>query len=323
VDEMNFAYGVIVIVGVLAAISVGFIVISPDDVIKPRITIEENPTVCTMDYTPVCGVDGTTYGNLCMLNASDIKLDYSGECLVPPVETKPISVNSDIMPKITTVGDILLIEVEFRDDDGNIVDHVNYDITAIQDTETILSDPDSHRHPGKHPVHETTALSASSVEIKVIVQGLGHGDDITEPKGIESSMTFVPEIIVEETPVMEVPAPGVTDVEEMIVEESPQEVTKELSISIPNGVGVTGCDETDECYLPYDATVSIGGTVTWSNDDTAPHTVTSGTIDVLTGLFDSGLFMAGTTFEFTFDEAGTYDYLCMVHPWMTGIINVS
>ena len=103
---------------------------------------------------------------------------------------------------------------------------------------------------GKHPVHETTALSASPVEIKVIVQGLGHGDEITEPKGIESSMTFVPEPVVEETPVMEVPAPGVTDVEEMIVKESTPEVTKELSltISIPNGVGVPGCDATDECY---------------------------------------------------------------------------
>ena len=118
----------------------------------------------------------------------------------------------------------------------------------------------------------------------------------------------------------------VADVEEMIVEESTPEVTKEssLTISIPNGVGVPGCDATDECYLPYDATISVGGTVTWSNDDTAAHTVTSGTIDaVLTGVFDSGLFMAGTTFEFTFDDAGTYDYLCMVHPWMTGIINVS
>ena len=323
---MNYAYGIIAIVGVLAAIILGLIVMAPDDIIEPRITIEDKPTVCTMDYTPVCGVDGTTYGNLCMLNASDVKLDYNGECIVPPVETKPISVNSDIMPKITTVGDALFIEVEFRDDDGNIVDHVNYDITAIQDAETILSDPSSHRHPGKHPVHETTPLSASPVEIKVTVQGLGHGDDITEPKEIESSMTFVPEPVVEETPVMEVPAPGVTDVEEMIVEESIPEVTKELSltISIPNGVGVPGCDATDECYLPYDVTISVGGTVTWSNDDTAAHTVTSGTIDAgLTGIFDSGLFMADTTFEFTFDDAGTYDYLCMVHPWMTGIINVS
>jgi plastocyanin len=33
--------------------------------------------------------------------------------------------------------------------------------------------------------------------------------------------------------------------------------------------------------------------------------------------------MADTAFEFTFDDAGIYDYFCMVHPWMTGIINVS
>ena len=324
--RLNFAYGIIAIVGVLAAIILGLIAISPDDIIEPRKTIEENLTVCTIDYTPVCGVDGTTYGNLCMLNASDVKLDYDGECVVPIVETKPISVNSDIMPKITTVGDILFIEVEFRDDDGNIVDHVNYDITATQDTETILSDPGSHRHPGKHPVHEITALSASSVEIKVIVQGLGHGDDITEPKGIESSMTFVPEIIVEETPVMEVPAPGVIDVEEMIVESTPEQETLPMTaiVSIPPGVAVPGCDETNECYLPYDVSVSVGATVSWSNDDSAAHTVTSGTVNAgLTGVFDSGLFMAGSTFEFTFDEAGTYDYFCMVHPWMTGIINVS
>ncbi|MCH6571973.1 MAG: hypothetical protein IH780_05365, partial [Thaumarchaeota archaeon] len=41
------------------------------------------------------------------------------------------------------------------------------------------------------------------------------------------------------------------------------------------------------------------------------------------GTFDSSLFMAGTTFEHTFDEAGTYDYFCMVHPWMTGTVQVN
>jgi len=35
------------------------------------------------------------------------------------------------------------------------------------------------------------------------------------------------------------------------------------------------------------------------------------------------LFMAGNTFDFTFDEAGTYSYFCMVHPWMTGEIIVN
>jgi len=45
--------------------------------------IEEKPTVCTLQWEPMCGVDGETYGNLCMLNASDVKLDYEGECVAP------------------------------------------------------------------------------------------------------------------------------------------------------------------------------------------------------------------------------------------------
>jgi len=95
-------------------------------------------------------------------------------------------------------------------------------------------------------------------------------------------------------------------------------------VTIPPGAAVPGCDDTDECYLPYTISVATGATVLWSNDDSAPHTVSSGTVDGgLTGVFDSGLFMAGDSFEFTFNEAGTYDYFCLIHPWMTGIINVS
>jgi len=233
------------------------------------------------------------------------------------------------MPKTATVGDILLVEVEFRDDDGSIVDHVNYDITATQDTETILSDPGSHRHPGKHPIHETIVLVESIVEIKVIIQGLGHGDDITEPKGIESSITLTPESEV----TMEMPAPGFADVEEMIVEPTPEPIIEETSepealpmigiVIIPPGAAVPGCENTDECYLPYTISVATGATVMWSNDDSAVHTVSSGTPAELTDIFDSGLFMTGNSFEFTFDKAGTYDYFCMVHPWMIGTVNVS
>ena len=43
-----------------------------------------------------------------------------------------LSVNPSLLPSITNVGDALVLEVEFRDDDGNIVDHVNYDIFATQ-----------------------------------------------------------------------------------------------------------------------------------------------------------------------------------------------
>ncbi|MGD8707381.1 MAG: PEFG-CTERM sorting domain-containing protein [Nitrosopumilaceae archaeon] len=97
------------------------------------------------------------------------------------------------------------------------------------------------------------------------------------------------------------------------------------SVSIPQGTSVPGCEETNECYIPYDVTIDVGGEVTWSNDDTAAHTVTSGTpSDGPDGLFDSSLFMAGTTFSVKFEgfEPGSYDYFCMVHPWMQGIVSV-
>ena len=86
-----------------------------------------------------------------------------------------------------------------------------------------------------------------------------------------------------------------------------------------------GCEETNECYVPYEVTIDVGGEVTWSNDDTAAHTVTSGSAaDGPDGLFDSSLFMAGSTFSVKFDgyEPGDYSYFCMVHPWMEGIVTV-
>ena len=122
-----------------------------------------------------------------------------------------------------------------------------------------------------------------------------------------------PEVMEEVTPepeVMEVAAPG--------------PVAYDGPISLPEGSGVPGCDETNECYIPYHVSVSAGEEIIWSNDDSAAHTVTSGTpADGPDGLFDSSLFMAGGTYSFTLDEAGDYPYFCMVHPWMTGIITVN
>ncbi len=305
---MNFAYGVIAVVGVLAAITLGFIAMSPDDVIQPRIvSIEEKPTACTLEYVPMCGVDGITYGNSCMLNAADVKLDHDGECVLESEPDNEISIHTSIMPKTAIVGDTLLLEVEFRDDAGNIVDHVNYDIFVTQDGTEILLDPSSHRHPGKHPIHETTALNESDVEIKVIIQGLGHGDKITGPKGIETVMTVIPEMSSKVPAVSAMPAPSETHI-----------------VSIPEGSGTPGCEVEQTCFLPNSLEIRVGDTVSWSNDDTAAHTVTSGNIsDGHDGMFDSSLFMSGSTFEFTFDKAGKYDYFCMVHPWMIGKIIVN
>ena len=90
------------------------------------------------------------------------------------------------------------------------------------------------------------------------------------------------------------------------------------------GSAVPGCEETNECFIPADVTVDVGGEVTWTNDDTAAHTITAGTVeDGPTGPFDSGLVITGSAFTFKFEEAGTYPYYCIVHPWMAGTVTVS
>ena len=91
------------------------------------------------------------------------------------------------------------------------------------------------------------------------------------------------------------------------------------------GSSVPGCEETDDgCFIPSMVTIDVGGEVTWDNDDTAAHTITSGTpTGGPDGHFDSSLVMAGSSFSHTFDEAGTFDYFCMVHPWMQGMVMVT
>jgi len=95
------------------------------------------------------------------------------------------------------------------------------------------------------------------------------------------------------------------------------------SVDVAVGSSVPGCEATNECYIPYEVTVDVGGEVTWDNIDSAAHTVTGGSAsDGPSGVFDSSLFMAGATFSHKFEEAGTFNYFCMVHPWMEGIVVV-
>ncbi len=96
-----------------------------------------------------------------------------------------------------------------------------------------------------------------------------------------------------------------------------------VAVSIPAGSSTEGCEATNECYVPAEVTIDVGSEVTWTNDDTAAHTVTSGTLDGgPDGIFDSQLFMAGATFSHVFEEAGDYPYFCLVHPWMQGTVIV-
>ena len=65
------------------------------------------------------------------------------------------------------------------------------------------------------------------------------------------------------------------------------------------------------------ASVSVGDTVEVVNEDSVGHTWTNAD-----GVFDSGTLAQGETFEFTFEEAGEFDFFCSVHPNMTGTITV-
>ena len=97
-----------------------------------------------------------------------------------------------------------------------------------------------------------------------------------------------------------------------------------VMVDIPAGTAVPGCEETNECYIPASVTINAGDTVEWMNSDTAAHTVTGGSpAEGPSGVFDSSLVLGGAVYSFTFEESGSYDYFCMVHPWMVGDVQVN
>jgi len=108
---------------------------------------------------------------------------------------------------------------------------------------------------------------------------------------------------------------------------APSAFADHMSVTVTNAPGssVPGCEQTaDGCFIPSTVTIDIGGEVTWENNDTAAHTITSGTpVEGPDGIFDSSLVIAGSSFSHVFAEAGSYDYFCMVHPWMQGTVIVS
>jgi plastocyanin len=77
-------------------------------------------------------------------------------------------------------------------------------------------------------------------------------------------------------------------------------------------------------YSPENVTVVIGvnNTVTWTNNDTADHTVVSLSVPPTAATFNSGIIASGAVFTQTFTVPGTYEYHCSLHAWMTGSVVV-
>ena len=75
---------------------------------------------------------------------------------------------------------------------------------------------------------------------------------------------------------------------------------------------------TNYTFAPGKITVHPGDTVTWTNQDSIPHTATS-----LDGKsFDSGTIDPNASWSFTFTKAGVYKYRCAIHPDMQGEVDV-
>lgn len=71
----------------------------------------------------------------------------------------------------------------------------------------------------------------------------------------------------------------------------------------------------DFSFQPTTFTVTPGTVITWTNEDSAPHTATGDD-------FDTGRLDRGDSESVTFDEPGEYDYICTYHPSMEGRVIV-
>ena len=87
-------------------------------------------------------------------------------------------------------------------------------------------------------------------------------------------------------------------------------------VASPVGAGCR-VEIADFAFEPAVIEVAVGTTVTWSNRDSSPHTVTGDD-----GGFDSGRLDPEQNFEHTFDRAGSYAYHCDFHPMMQGTVVV-
>jgi plastocyanin len=71
-------------------------------------------------------------------------------------------------------------------------------------------------------------------------------------------------------------------------------------------------------FEPATLSIPIGATVKWTNEDFTLHTVTSGSASggEVGTIFDSSYMAGGKTFQWTFNNAGTFEYYCTLHPFM-------
>jgi plastocyanin len=280
-----------------------------------------------------------TYEYLCIVHPwMTASFEYGGAA--PVVPTVAISIlmdsatqgNPDYEPDTTqiTKGDAIV----WTNDDSTMHTVTSndggatFDSSIINAGETFKLDTSS-LELGKYDylciVHPWMTASFDLVDSSG--QRLAEGATATDPNSVPPE-----EMPVEDMPA-EIPAEE-TPMEEAIVEEATEAPAEEVPVQVPEEAPIeeapaelvmvnmaegtaSNTDCGDECFVPSTAHVTVGGTVTWKNADSAAHTATGTESE-----FDSSLVSAGGEYSHTFEEAGTYEYFCIVHPWMKGKVIV-
>lgn len=198
-----------------------------------------------------------------------------------------------------------------------------------------MQNPHHYRKVGWSMVLVAASLAAIGLVQLWIGPDVLYADDMQRDKTAFFEMCKAGNFMQEGCDMFIKPGNTLYEIPRMTLEETQQEImpmeepameTTQVSaeiVSIPEGSGAPGCEETDECYIPSTLNISAGTTVVWENNDAAAHLATSGTPDGgPDGVFDSGMIMGGATYEYEFAETGEFVYYCLVHPWMIGTVIV-
>ncbi len=125
-----------------------------------------------------------------------------------------------------------------------------------------------------------------------------------------SGCTYTPTPQPTETPVMTTTQPTQTTVSTATITATTTSAPTSTATATTQATPATVAVEIKNfAYNPLTITITSGTTVTWTNNDSVPHTVTS-----VTGAFDSGSISPGSTFSYTFNQTGTFEYGCTIHP---------
>ena len=166
----------------------------------------------------------------------------------------------------------------------------------------------------------TIDFMANSQKVMIFGEGyksgghsMGHSDDSKEHEAMMAAEKEAEEKAAHESMMAEKAAAEKAAAEKAAAEAAAAaaKAPMEATVEPVAGSGAPGCEAT-ECYTPSTVTIAAGGTVTFSNTDTAPHTSTSGTAaDGPDGVFDTSLIMANASYSVTLSDAGTYPYFCI------------